>query len=110
MEAVVVLEILCTVLLMPEQLDVEALKYVMWVCRWLEVGAHHTWYHTASACMWTILPAVCVVCMSMVVPEPVPALQMGGGGGVSRALYLSAIPSTPLWVLTSCTSPCYASS
>jgi hypothetical protein len=41
LEAAVVLEILTTVLLMPEHLDLEALRYTMWACKWLEVSAQY---------------------------------------------------------------------
>lgn len=39
-EAAVVLDILCTVLLIPQHIDEEGLKYVMWVCRRLQVSIH----------------------------------------------------------------------
>ena len=42
LEAAVVLEILGNVLLMPAHLDLEALRYVMWVCKRLEVRGKTT--------------------------------------------------------------------
>lgn len=44
LEAAIVLEILTNVLLTPEHLDLEALRYVMWVCKKLEVrGRRGPW-------------------------------------------------------------------
>ncbi|GAB4822063.1 hypothetical protein N2152v2_009109 [Parachlorella kessleri] len=53
LEAAVVLEILGSVLLMPEHLDLEALRYVMWACKWLEgkrVSKSSLFYYTWLDC------------------------------------------------------------
>ena len=56
-----VLEILGSVLLMPEHLDLEALRYVMWACKWLEVRPFAIWRLSDS---WPCKPThvMCVMC------------------------------------------------